>query len=244
MKARSQALSITLHTALILTLLWWPSTQFTPVPTPGVQNIPQKLIWRRPPADAAAPGGGSFEPKLSTRGAVPQIIRPVFQPPMVQREFTPKLILASGVDIAIPRLDLPNIGNPLSQINGGAPSAGPGSGGIGDRGKGPFGDGDGETPGGRGVAKVLGARPPVLLHKVEPDYSDQARKVRLQGTVLLAIDVDAQGRVTNVRVLQPLGLGLDEKAIDAVAQWRFQPATKDGRAIAYPAAIEVRFQLL
>lgn len=157
------------------------------------------------------------------------------------------MILASGVDVAVPRIDLPQLGDPHSAITAGPPSAGPGqSNSVGNHGTGPLGNHGGNDPtgGGMGLQKVLGATPPVVVHKVEPEYSDEARKVRLQGSVLIAIDIGDDGKVSNIRVLRALGLGLDEKAIEAVAKWQFKPARKDGRAITYPAAIEVHFQLL
>jgi TonB family protein len=245
MKPTSQALSIALHALAILALLLWPHTEFAPPPLEEDQIIrPQKLIWMRPPAPAKD-GGGARQPRLATRGAIPEIIHRPFQPPKVQQNLEPKLILASGVDVPVPRIDLPLLGDPNSKIAGDAPSGGTGnSNSIGNDGTGKRGNQGGNDTGGSTLTRVAGATPPLVLHKVEPDYSDEARKVRLQGSVLIAIDIDDRGNVSNIRVLRPLGMGLDEKAIDAVAKWRFRPAMKDGRAIPYPAAIEVRFQLL
>jgi TonB family protein len=83
-----------------------------------------------------------------------------------------------------------------------------------------------------------------VIYKVEPEYTEEARKARYQGTVILAIDVDEQGRATNVRVVQGLGLGLDEKAVAAIERWKFRPAIADGRAVRAPAVVEVNFRLL
>ena len=63
-----------------------------------------------------------------------------------------------------------------------------------------------------------------MLHSEEPEYSEEARQGSRQGSVLLVIDVDVNGRVSNVRVVKSLGLGLDEKAKEAVLKWRFRPA--------------------
>lgn len=87
-------------------------------------------------------------------------------------------------------------------------------------------------------------KPPVLLSKVEPQYSDEARVAKYQGTALLYVEVTAEGSVRNVHVLRGLGLGLDEKAIEAVKQWKFNPAAKNGQAVAVSAHIEVNFRLL
>ncbi len=64
-----------------------------------------------------------------------------------------------------------------------------------------------------------------------------------QGTVSLALIVDAQGHARDIRVMRSLGMGLDEKAVEAVRKWRFQPGTKDGQAVAVQVNIEVNFRL-
>jgi protein TonB len=119
---------------------------------------------------------------------------------------------------------------------------------------GPFGIGDGtglgigKGPGGgdSGASyKALGiTQQPELLHSEEPEYSEEARKARYSGSVLLAIDVDVNGRVANVRVVKSLGLGLDEKAKEAVLKWRFRPAMAGGRPVTAPAQVQVTFHLL
>jgi TonB family protein len=85
---------------------------------------------------------------------------------------------------------------------------------------------------------------PRLLYKVEPAYSEEARKAKWQGTATLSVEVDASGRVTNVDVIRKLGLGLDEKAVEAVKQWQFSPGVKDGKPVAVQAQVEVSFRLL
>ena len=89
-----------------------------------------------------------------------------------------------------------------------------------------------------------GVSNPVLIFKVEPEYSEEARKAKFQGTVLLAIVVDKNGRVADVRVVRPLGLGIDEKAIEAVKKWRFRPAMLNSKPVAVAANVEVNFRLL
>jgi TonB family protein len=89
-----------------------------------------------------------------------------------------------------------------------------------------------------------GMRPPVPILKVEPNYSEAARKARLEGQVLLTLVVDQEGSPKEIRVARSLGLGLDEEAIKAVQQWRFRPAYKDGQPVASPANVEVNFRLI
>jgi TonB family protein len=85
---------------------------------------------------------------------------------------------------------------------------------------------------------------PVLIRKVEPEYSEEARKAKWQGTSTLSVDIDESGRVTAAYVIRALGLGLDEKAVQAVRQWQFKPATKDGKPVAVRAEVEMIFRLL
>jgi len=89
-----------------------------------------------------------------------------------------------------------------------------------------------------------GVMAPQVLEKTDPEYSEEARALGLQGTVMLSMIVDASGLPRDVLVTNPIGLGLDEKAIAAVSKWRFQPGTKDGQPVAVMVTIEVNFRLL
>jgi TonB family protein len=88
-----------------------------------------------------------------------------------------------------------------------------------------------------------GMTPPLIIDSVEAEYSEAASKARFQGTVRLSIVVDQSGQPTQIKVISPLGLGLDQKAIEAVQRWRFRPGTKDGQPVAVQAAVEVNFRL-
>jgi TonB family protein len=87
-------------------------------------------------------------------------------------------------------------------------------------------------------------KPPALVFKKEPDYSDEARKAKYQGVVLLDVQIDAAGNVRTPKVVRSLGLGLDEKAMEAVKQWRFRPAMKGDHPVAAEIVVEVSFRLL
>jgi len=89
-----------------------------------------------------------------------------------------------------------------------------------------------------------GVAAPKVLFKKDPEYSEAARTAKLQGTVVLGIDVGTDGLAYNIHVIRNLGEGLDEKAIEAVSQWRFQPGMKNGQPVAVQATIEVNFRLL
>jgi len=154
-------------------------------------------------------------------------------------------------DAPIPNINAPNYGDPLSHL--GVPSNGTGlGGGIGSgigggvgSGRGPgVGPGSGGGFGGGAYRIGGGVSAPSVLSKVEPEYSEEARKAKWQGTVVLSLVVDDQGRPQNLKVLHSLGLGLDQKAIEAVEKWRFKPGMKDGKPVPVVATIEVNFRLL
>lgn len=89
-----------------------------------------------------------------------------------------------------------------------------------------------------------GVTPPRLISKKEAEYTPQATQAKIQGSVLLSIIIDEKGIPRNVQVIRPLGLGLDEKAVEAVQQWRFWPGTKGGKPVVTQANVEVNFHML
>ncbi len=205
---------------------------------------------------AGGGGGGDRSPLPASKGRLPRVAPRQFTPPMaVVNNPNPKLIMDPTIiaqaNMPIPNVNMSQYGDPFGKI--GPPSNGPGSGGgIGSGsgggvgpGRGPgFGPGEGGGFGG-GVFRVGGGvSAPTLIYKVEPEYSEEARKAKFQGTVVISIIVDERGLPTNFKVVRPLGLGLDEKAIEAVQKWRFQPGRKDGRPVAVLANVEVNFRLL
>lgn len=88
-----------------------------------------------------------------------------------------------------------------------------------------------------------GVTAPKLQQKVEPQYTDEARTAKIEGTVMMSVDISPEGSATNLEVLRSLEPGLDQKAIEAVRQWRFAPAIKDGTPVTVRATIEVNFRL-
>ena len=188
-------------------------------------------------------------PLEASKGQLPKTASRQFVPPTVTPPPDPKLPLPATILAPddVPNMAANNFGDPLSKL--GMPSNGSGIGngigtGIG------LGSGAGVGPGagggfGGGAYRVGGGvSAPRILYKVEPEYSEEARKAKWQGTVVLSVVVDDQGRPQAVRVIRPVGLGLDQKALEAVAKWRFRPGTKDGKAVPVMATIEVSFRLL
>jgi TonB family protein len=83
----------------------------------------------------------------------------------------------------------------------------------------------------------------VILFRVEPEYSEEARKARYQGTVVLQAIVRRDGKVDVLQLVRSLGFGLDQNAIDALKKWRFRPAMKDGKAVDVTMNFEVTFNI-
>ena len=131
-------------------------------------------------------------------------------------------------------------------------SQGPGAGGGAGTGRGTgigegqgtgLGDGSGGGTGGGPFRPGAGIEPPSLLREVKASYTNEARRQRIQGDVDLEIVVRRDGSVGDVRVLRGLGAGLNEKAIEAVRQWRFSPARRHGAAVDVVVTVSVEFKL-
>lgn len=88
-----------------------------------------------------------------------------------------------------------------------------------------------------------GVTPPAPIHSPNPQYSKQARHAKLEGVCVLWMIVGADGLPRDIRVQRTLGLGLDEKAIEAVKKWKFKPAMKDGKPVAVRVSVQVNFHL-
>jgi TonB family protein len=200
-------------------------------------------------------GGGDRSPLPPAKGQLPKPAPKQYVPPAQITNPDAKMVITPTIDIQpdaqVPQANLPQWGNPLDKL--GPPSSGSGSGsGIGSGSGGGIGSGKGGGLGpgsgggmGGGVYRIGGGvSAPVLLSKVEPEYSEEARKAKFQGTVVLQIVVDPNGKARDLRVIRPLGLGLDEKAIEAVMKWRFRPGLLNGKAVPVAATIEVNFRLL
>jgi len=147
-------------------------------------------------------------------------------------------------DAPIPNINALNYGDPLSKL--GVPSNGTGlGGGIGSGSGGGLGPGEGGgTGGGAFRAGVNGVGMPTCIYCPDPQYSDEARKAKYQGVVVLMVIITLDGRATNIQVAKSPGLGLDEKAIEAVRQWKFRPAIgPNGKSVPTQVPIEVIFRL-
>jgi TonB family protein len=195
-------------------------------------------------------GGGNHDPIPASHGNPPRAsLDPQLAPPtvIVPKEM-PRLPVSETIIMA-PDVTLPQggqIGDPMSKFfvlsDGPGGPGGHGSGccdGVGPS-KGPH-----YGPGPEGIFQpgMRGVSVPEVIYSPEPSFSDEARKAKHQGIVQLLVVVGKDGHPYDIRVGQTLGMGLDEKAIEAVSRWRFRPATFNGQPVATQIAIQVDFHL-
>ncbi|MGD0520555.1 MAG: TonB family protein [Terracidiphilus sp.] len=216
--------------------------------------------FKAPHADTLAGGGGGGGDRSiidANKGHLPKIEKNPITPPQVPVVDNPKIPMQSAIDVQ-KNLTLPD--NPLLPVigvtkspnvnlasNGQGSSGGMGTGSGGGLGSGTgngYGPGFGGNAGGGLYHVGGGISAPVALNNVEAEFSDEARRAKYQGVCLISLIVDAQGNPQNPRVIRALGMGLDEKALEAVRQYKFRPAMKDGKTpVAVMITVEVNFRL-
>ncbi len=248
---------------IIVVLVMFPILGFGPdafqITETFVPLMSPPLILNLPEEDDQSGGGGGGglqEETPPTLGELPKAADQQLVPP------TPEILNTDPILVAEPTVVAPQLANLQSPVNfallgaleglPGPPSAGPGvGGGIGTgqgrgvgQGGGP-GVGEGQGGGfGGGVFRIGGGvSPPTILFKVDPQYSEEARKARYQGTVVLEAIVRSDGTVDILRVIRSLGFGLDENAIQALKQWKFRPGMRNGAPVDVALNIEVNFNL-
>ncbi len=208
--------------------------------------------------DANGGGGGGGEHSIvdPIKGHLPKIEKNPITPPQVETVDKPKLAMEAAIDVQ-KNISLPD--NPLlptigvtKSPNVTVASGGQGSGtGIGTGSGGGLGSGTGNGYGpgyGGGAGGGLyhvggGVSAPVPLNSVEAEFSDEARRAKYQGVCLISLIVDAQGNPQNPRVVRALGMGLDEKALEAVRKYKFKPAMKGNTPVPVMITVEVNFRL-
>jgi protein TonB len=240
-------LSFVTHTAGIGLMLWLlhltvPAKIIPPTTANSVElapYVPMKVGKGGP----SGGGGGDASKLKASAGVPPKAAKQQFTPPTVLVQQKSKLMIEPTVVADLKTPPTTQIGDPLSKLmtpsNGTAVGGGMGSG---------SGGGVGSGHGGPGVGPGIfhvgeGVSAPRAIYTPEPEFSEEARKAKYQGVVVLSIIVGTDGRVHNPRVVRALGMGLDEKAIEGVKTWKFDPSKKDGRAVAVEMNIEVAFNL-
>jgi TonB family protein len=208
---------------------------------------------------AAGGGGGGGDHSIidPVKGKLPKIEKDPVVPPQVQTVDKPKLAMDAAIDVQkniilpdnpmLPNIGMKDSANVKLASNGSGSSGGMGSGSGGGLGSGTgngYGPGSGGNTGG-GLYRIGGSvTGPVPLNSVEAEFSDEARRAKYQGVCLISLIVDAQGNPQNPRVVRALGMGLDEKALEAVRKYKFKPAMKDGKTpVPVMITVEVNFRL-
>jgi protein TonB len=193
-------------------------------------------------------GGGGGQPDKApvAKGNPPKFAREMLNPPKAPPLEQPKIAIAPAIDVdpslKMAKTDLPNFGMPNSPLVGTSMGNGHGNG-IGSGTGGGLGAGSGGGTGG-GVRRIGGGvSAPRVLFAPEPEFSEEARKAKVAGNVLVYLQVDPNGKPTHVRVLRGIGMGLDEKAVEAVSQYKFKPAMEDGKPVTVEMQVEVNFQI-
>jgi TonB family protein len=202
-------------------------------------------------------GGGDRDVLKASQGRLPkfsmeaQITPPaaVIRNPNPKLAVEPTIMVPPEIKVAM-NSNMPNFGDPKSSAvipsNGTGSMSGIGSGSNGGVGSGDgrgLGPGEGMGTGGGVFRPGRGVTPPRPIYSPDPEFSEEARKAKYQGTCTLMIVVATDGRPINIRVVSSLGMGLDEKAIETVRTWRFEPGQKDGHPVNVEMAVEVDFHL-
>jgi protein TonB len=244
---KATAASIAVYTIAILLFIWFSYrkvtnyiaakadqvTQLTPPP----EMTPAKTVM--------GGGGGQRGATPVTQGHLPKFAETQITPPKIPVETKiqmPDATIEVQKDLKMANNTMPNFGMPNSPLVGNSMGNGSGSG-LGSGNGSGLGAGSGGNYGG-GVKQIGGGvSAPKLIYSVEPEFSEEARKAKTAGNVLVELVVDPQGRPQNVRVVRGVGMGLDEKAIEAVKQYKFQPAMEAGKPVAVRLDVDVEFQI-
>ncbi len=234
--------------ALIILFIFWliqKHVQFA-APVKQMQITELNIPPQAPPrADKMGGGGGQRGPTPVTKGTPPKFadtqIVPPNKPPLIEPKIhiEPTIEVQQDVKMAS---SIPQIGIASSPLVG--MSMGNGSGtGLGSGNGSGLGPGSGGNTGGGPRRIGGGVSAPILIYSVEPEFSEEARKAKVAGNVLVNLWVDTSGNPSHVRVIRGVGMGLDEKALEAVRQYRFKPAMENGHPVLVELNVEVNFQI-
>ncbi|WP_433964208.1 energy transducer TonB [Tunturiibacter gelidiferens] len=230
---------------LLIAFLLAKKVQFA-APVRMVQLTDLSVPPQAPPrAQAMGGGGGQRGPTPVTKGTPPKAadtqIVPPSKPPLVEPKIKidPTIEMQKDIKMAT---SIPQIGVANSPLVG--MSMGNGSGtGLGSGNGSGIGPGSGGNTGGGPRRIGGGVSAPVLIFSVEPEFSEEARKAKVAGNVLVNLWVDTNGNPSHVHVIRGVGMGLDEKAMEAVRQYKFKPAMENGRPVLVELNVEVNFQI-
>ena len=247
----STAGAVALHVVAILLIALLIAHQVHIAPPVKKTMVLTDIVPPPPPPVAPRPsqiggGGGQHDLAPVTQGHLPKLAQQQIVPPKAPPTIAPKLAVEPTVvvqpDLKMANNTMPNIGAPNSTLKGFSMGNGNGTG-IGSGNGSGIGPGSGGNTGG-GVMHVGGAvRPPVPIFTPDPEFSEEARKAKFSGNVEVYLWVDEQGNPSHIKVARGVGMGLDEKAVEAVRQYKFKPAMQNGKPVKVDLYIEVNFQI-
>jgi protein TonB len=217
------------------------------VPPMQVVALDAPLPKAPPRSVMSGGGGGQRGPTPVTQGRLPRFAEMQIVPPNAPPLNPPKIAIEPTVevqtDLRMADNMMPDLGVPNSPIVGRSMGDGTGTG------LGP-GHGDGVGPGsngntGGGLRRVGGSvSEPRVVFQPDAEFSEEARRAKFSGTVQVYLWVDEHGNPTHVRVIQGVGLGLDEKAVEAVRQYKFHPAMQNGKPVTVEMYVDVDFHIM
>lgn len=239
--------AIVIYAALVLFFVLWGARKIQEFQTKKTMAL---IALTTPPPmpvakDVMGGGGGQRGPTPVTKGHLPKFADQQITPPKVPVETKvqmPDPTIEVQKNLQMANNNMPNIGMPNSPLVGNSMGNGQGSG-LGSGNGSGLGAGTGGGFGG-GLRHIGGGvSSPELIYKVDPEFSEEARKAKFMGIVLVNLIVDQNGMPQNVHVLRGVGMGLDEQAVKAVQQYRFKPAKENGKPVAVELNVEVNFQI-
>jgi protein TonB len=242
-------ISTVINVAVVAFVIWFGLRQTGIIAT----KKPTEIVTLDAPLPPKAPpklqtmGGGGGQPDHApvSKGNPPKFAKEQLLPPKAPVP-DPKLQVPPTIDVdpnlKMAKTDLSNLGMPNSPNVGTSMGNGHGTG-LGSGNGAGLGAGSGGGTGG-GVRRIGGGvSPPTVLFAPEPEFSEEARKAKVAGNVLVYLQVDTNGNPRNVKVLRGIGLGLDEKAMEAVRKYKFKPAMENGHPVIVEMNVEVNFQI-
>jgi periplasmic protein TonB len=247
----STAFAIGAHVVIILLVALFIASQVN-VMAPSKKEV--AAVVAAPPPPPIAPkleqiggGGGQHDIAPVSKGRLPDLAQKQIVAPKAPPTEAPKLAVVPTVvvqkDLNLANNTMPNLGAPNSSLKGVSLGNGTGTG-IGSGNGSGIGPGSGGNTGGGVMHIGGGVSRPVVLYQVEPEFSEEARKAKFSGSVTVYLYIEPDGTPSHVRVVQGVGMGLDEKAVEAVRQYRFKPAMKDGKPVRVDLYVAVNFQIL
>jgi protein TonB len=246
----STAFAIGAHVVIILLVALFIASQVKVI-APAKKDTSEVIAAPPPPVlpklQQIGGGGGQHDLAPVSKGRLPDLAQKQLIAPKAPPTVAPKLAVEPTVvvqkDLNLATNDMPNLGMPNSSLKGLSLGNGNGTG-IGSGNGSGIGPGSGGNTGGELFHIGGGVSMPVVLYKPDPEFSEEARKAKFSGNVLVYLYIEPDGTPSHVRVVRGVGMGLDEKALEAVRKYRFKPAMKDGKPVRADLYVEVNFQIL